>query len=1717
LELELDMNDHSIRSDLPPEKESIQAKCFHPTEVFVEFKKEEIEQSIPDRFERIVQLYPHRLAVKAGDRSLTYDALNRAANRIARAILAKRGTGSEPIALLFEHGIDAITAIFGVLKAGKFYVALDSSFPPERINYILKDSEAPLILTNSRNWSLCEKLTSDTRALLNIDECVDSFSYENLGLTVSLDDFARLRYTSGSTGQPKGAVKAHRHTARSADEIRIFLDDRLSLVHSVSFGSSSDHLFSSLLNGASLFPFDIKSEGILRLASWLREEQITICHLPPAVFRQLADVLSGHGKLPSLRIIRLSGAPITRLDFDLYKKISSPGTFLKIGMGATEAGRICSAVLDQTFSFPQEGTAAGYPRRGKQILLLDENGHEVGPNQPGEIAVKGRGLASGYWKNKDRVNAKFVSDPGGGDERIYLTGDYGRMLPDGFLIHLGRKDFMVKIRGYRVEIVEIEKALQAHPRVRDAGVVAWDREPGEKYLVAYVVPRKDPAPAVDDLRGFLKEKLPDYMMPSVFMFLESLPLTNGKLDRTALPLPDSKRPDLQLSYVPPRNPAEEKLTQIWEEILDIRPIGVHDDFFALGGHSLLGTRVILRLAEVFHKELPLRSLFDAPTIAGLADLIQEAPRKEQSSRTLDLHPTPRARDLPLSFSQERLWFLDQLEPGSRAYNLPGAFRLKGPLQVDCLERSLNEIVKRHEVLRTTFSTLEGRPVQRILPSLALDLPVVNLRELSESEREAKAQRLAKEETHKPFDLAHGPLMRAMLLRLDDEDHVILLSMHHIVADGWSMGVLLQELSALYEAFSKREPSPLPELPIQYADYARWQREWFQGEVLKTQLAYWTKRLDGASTLQLPTDRPRLPAQSFCGARRSFVFSETLLNGLKRLSNQYGVTLFMTLLGAYQTLLHRYTGEDDIAIGSPIAGRNHSQVEGLIGPFFNVLVLRTNLSGNPTFRDLLVRVRETCLDAYDHADLSFDKLVEELHPRRDLSHNPLFQATFALRNTPTLLLELPGLTAQDFEIGSGIARVDLHLFFVVESETTLRGWLSYNTDLFDASTINRMAGHFQMIVEAMVANPNQRIATLSILTEAERHQLLVEWNSTEKDYPHNKCIHQLFEEQVERTPDAVAVVFEEQELTYDELNARANQLSRYLRKHGVAPDVPVGILMERSMDMVVALLGILKAGGAYVPLDPGYPKDRLAFMLEDSQVAVLLTQQQLAENLPYHDAHIVYLDRERIEIVSESDDSVICEVNPTNLAYVLYTSGSTGTPKGIAIEHHGPAALLSWAQAVFAPEDLAGVLASTSVCFDLSVFELFAPLISGGKVILAENILVFPRLPAAADVTLVNTVPSAIDELLRTNTIPSSVRTIALAGEPLKTRLVQQIYGSTSVKQVYDLYGPSEGTTYSTCALRTSDGPETIGRPIANTQIYILDTDLQPVPVGVPGEVHISGKGLARGYLNRSELTAEKFTPNPFSKEPGARLYRTGDLARYLPDGNIEFRGRTDHQVKVFGFRIELEETETVLGQHPAVAATVVMAREDAPGGKRLVAYVVLNEDQAATVSELRTFLQAKLPNYMIPSAFVLLDSLPLTPNGKVDRGALPPPNQTRPELERSFLAPRTPSEQLLTAIWAQILELDKIGVHDNFFDLGGHSLLATQIVSRIRETLQIELPLRRLFEKPTIAELAELISEERCRKMDSADMSGILTELESMSDEAAQKSMTEGFVDHTES
>jgi amino acid adenylation domain-containing protein len=1035
---------------------------------------------------------------------------------------------------------------------------------------------------------------------------------------------------------------------------------------------------------------------------------------------------------------------------------------------------------------------------------------------------------------------------------------------------------------------------------------------------------------------------------------------------------------------------------------------------------------------------------------------------------------------PLSFDQQRLWFLDQLEPGNPAYNRPVTLHLRGSLHVGVLERALNEIVRRHEILRTTFPASEGRPAQMIHPFQPLALRVTDLSNLSEAEREVQALRLMSHESQRSFDLAQGPLFCPTLFRLSEQEHILLLAMHHIVFDGWSVRVLLRELATLYEAFAANKPSPLPELPIQYADFAHWQRRWLQGDVLEKQLAYWKERLASSPPLLgLPMDRPRPPLQTHRGARQSLVLSQALTDALKALFRQEEVTPFMTLLAAFQVLLHRYTGQDDILVGSPIAGRNWVEVEELIGLFTNTLLLRANLSGNPTFRDLLGRVRRMCLEAYAHQDLPFEKLIEELRPGRSLSRTPLFQVLFQLRNIPKETVEIQGLRIQEFQSSRESAMVDLYLE-IIEQEGGFHCFFSYNTDLFEQATIRRMIGHFQTLLEGIVANPEQRIGKLPLLAEAERRQLLVEWNNTQRDYPKDACVHQLVEAQVERTPDAVAVVFEGEQLTYRELNRRANQWAHYLKNQGVGPEVLVGIFVERSLEMIVGLLGILKAGGAYVPLDPAYPKDRLAFMMEDAQVTVLLTQQRLVECLPEHRAKVVCLDTDGEAFAQENEENPVCGVTADHLAYVIYTSGSTGHPKGVMIPHRGVCNFLFWRQEYFPLSEEDRLLQNTSMSFDDSVWQIFEPLMVGARLILArpsgeQDSAYLIRLICDQSITAACFVPSMLQVFLEEPGVEqcTCLRRVSTGGEVLSPQLQERFF-SRFTSNLYNGYGPTEATvavTYWTCQRGDHRRVIPIGRPIANTQIYILDRYLNPVPIGVPGELYIGGVGLARGYLQRPELTAEKFVPHPFCDEPGTRLYKTGDLARYLDDGNIEFLGRLDHQVKIRGFRMELGEMESVLQQHPAVREAVVIAREDQPGDKRLVAYVVSSQQPPPTIHELRRFLRETLPEYMMPSTFVILDALPLTPIGKVDRQVLLTSELEHPKPGGTFQTPRSPMEKQMAQIWQEVLAIDQVGLYDNFFDLGGTSLLALQVIARVEKQWDVRLNPREMVLQ-TLGQLA---------------------------------------------
>jgi len=1047
---------------------------------------------------------------------------------------------------------------------------------------------------------------------------------------------------------------------------------------------------------------------------------------------------------------------------------------------------------------------------------------------------------------------------------------------------------------------------------------------------------------------------------------------------------------------------------------------------------------------------------------------------------------------PLSFAQERMWFLNQLEPESPRYNEPRVVRLMGTLDVEALEKALNDIIARHEVLRTTIVPVDEHPIQRISDRRMMELPLVDLREPAVEKREAEAQRLVNEAVQRPFNLSRDLMVRVLLLRLEDEQHILVLVKHHVASDGWSSAIFWQELTALYEASVSGRTPKLRELPVQYADYAAWQREWLQGDVLESQLSYWRKQLENLAVLQLSTDRPRPAIQSSRGARKTLVLPKSLSQALKVLSRAEGVTLFMTLLAAFQALLCRYTGQQDIAVGSPIAGRNRVEVEGLIGLFVNTLVLRTHISSNPTFRELLSRVRAVCLDAYSHQDLPFERLVEDLQPQRNLTYNPLFQVTFQLNSGPRAALKFPGLEVQDMEFDSRISKFDLSLSLTDRGED-LAARLQYNTDLFDDATIARMLGHFQALLGGIVANPEQRISDLPILTEAEKHQVLVEWKETKRDYSKDKCIHQLFEEQVKRTPEAIAVVFENQGLTYRELNNRANQLAHYLRRLGVGPEVLVGICMERSLELVVGILGIIKAGGAYVPLDPSYPAERLELLLVNAQVSVLVIQESLFEEgrskiddgdgrstRPDPRIQRLCLDRDWALIARESDANPEITVTADNLAYVIYTSGSTGQPKAVQITHKSLLNLVLWHHQAFSvtPFDRATQLAGPA--FDAAVWELWPYLTVGASIHIPDEMT---RLDGAsfrdwlvARAITISFVPTALAENLVTLDWPQqpALRSLLTGGDILR------VYPPETLPfRIFNNYGPTECTVVTASAQVWPNAHPlhfpTIGRPIANTQIYILDAQRNPVPIGVTGEIYIGGEGVARGYLNQPELTAEKFIYHSFEGEPARRLYRTGDLARYLADGNIEFLGRSDNQVKLRGYRIELGEIEAVLGQHPMVQSSVVVVREDTPGDKRLVGYVVTQPGESFDAAEVRKYLKQKLPEYMIPSALVLLDELPLTPNGKVDRKALPAPDQGRPELGNVYQAPCTAVEEALASIWSELLKVDQVGIHDNFFDLGGHSLLATQIVSRVRSCLSVELPLRTLFEKPTIEQMAAAI------------------------------------------
>ncbi len=1633
-------------------------------------------------FEQQVEKTPEAPALAFAGRRLSYRELHERANQLAH-FLQKLGVGPEIIvAISLERSLEMVIGILGVLKAGGAYLPMDPVYPEERLAFMLQDAAAPVLLTQSH---LREKFAAHRGQLVCLDAEWEKIARESThkpACRATAHNLAYVIYTSGSTGRPKGVLLEHRGAVNMVQALsNIFgIDARANTLQfsSFSFDASVEEIFVTLANGACLHlvPQEILLSPV-QLVETLREQKISAVTLPPSLLAVLPET-----PLPELRSLISAGESCAR---EIAVRWAAGRRFIN-GYGPTEC--TVGATFFHLASVPDTATVPiGRPMDNAQVYLLDDLLHPVPPGVAGEIYIGGVGVGRGYLNRPDLTAEKFLPDPFSTQPgaRLYRSGDLARLLPDGNLEFLGRIDHQVKLRGFRIELGEIEARLREHPAVRDAAVVVRGNSRNEQRLVAYVVlapsalafqseraGSRETHAVVSELRAFLQQHLPAYMVPSFFVPLAAMPLTpNGKIDRRALPEPEASH---ESGYVAPRTPEEEILAGIWSQVLNVPRVGVQDNFFELGGHSLLVTQLISRVREALQVELPLRSLFDAPTVAGLAQLVQQTRLTAQGLAPPPITPIDRKGDLPLSFAQQRLWFLDQLEPNNPFYNIPSAVRLSGELDVAILEKSLNALIERHEMLRTRIVTVEGRPHQVIAPSLSLRLPVIDLAGLPATEREAEVLRLAHAESQQPFDLAEGPLFRVKLIRLAEDEHVTLFTLHHIIADGWSMGVLLREMALLYNAFRHERPSPLPPLPIQYVDFAAWQREWLKGEVLERQLAYWKQQLAGSPPLlELPTDRPRPAVYSFRGAQLHLLLPKELTERLQALSRQAGTTLFMTLLAGFQVLLSRYSNQKDICVGTPIANRNRAELEGLIGFFANTIVMRTQLADNPSVRTLLARVRETALAAYAHQDVPFEMLVDALAPQRDLSHTPLFQTMFVFQQPALVAQELPGLRLTPLDVHSGTAKFDLSLE-MTEITEGLAGTFEYNTDLFDSATIARLARHFERLLQGMVAAPDEHIARLPLLTAEEQHQIITTWNATTVAWPPAQNIQQLFEQQVAKTPQAVAVQFEDERCNYDALNRRANQLAHHLRSLGVGPEALVAVSLERSLDMVIALLAVLKAGGAYVPLDPAYPRERLAFMLHDAQARLLLTHSRLRQLLPADGLTVVELDRDGPLIARHTDDNPNLAVLPQHPAYVIYTSGSTGVPKGVVIEHRGLINLVRAQIAAFAIQPESRVLQFAPFSFDASVSEIFTALLSGATLCLVkaetllspEAIIDYLRAQAISVVTL----PPSLLAVLPAEGLPE-LKTLVSAGESLSREIAARWQPG---RRFINAYGPTENTVCASCH-QVKSLPENssvaIGRPIANVQLYILDEHLQPVPIGVAGELYIGGMSLARGYHRRPELTAAKFLPNPFATEPGSRLYQSGDLARWLPDGTIEFLGRTDQQVKVRGFRIEPGEIEARLAQHPALREVAVVARQTPAGEQRLVAYIVAREEPAPGIAELRDFLGRHLPEYMIPALFVTLPALPLTPSGKIDRRALPEPSHERAELSAGYVAPRTPAEQKLAEIWQQLLGVKQVGVHDNFFELGGDSILSIQLIARAKQA-GLQLTPKLLFQHPTIAGLA---------------------------------------------
>jgi amino acid adenylation domain-containing protein/non-ribosomal peptide synthase protein (TIGR01720 family) len=1624
-------------------------------------------------FESIAEKFPDKTAVEEQDRSITYSLLNRQANRIAHKLLNSGLQRQAVVGIFLPAGIDYISAILGVSKAGGIFLPLDIEFPEKRLSHILSKTTPTFFITNSRlKNEVIEKIekyyiSSSEREIAIIEDIID-FSEENPPLIPEPDDGNYIIFTSGSTGEPKAILGCHKSLSHFIHwEMGEFqLDDsvRISQFAPTTFDVSFRDMFVPLLSGGTVcIPTKETGSNIKHLLQWMENSKLTMVHCVPSLFRLLMKEIESsenpRNALPTLKRFLLAGEALYGSDVIRWMEMMGDRIELVNIYGPSETTlakafhRIKEKPAEKNMIMP-----VGQPISNTALLLLKDNALcRIG--EIGEIYIKTPFRSKGYFNDPEATQKSFVQNPLTPDSEdiIYKTGDMGKYLSDRSVAFIGRLDRQVKVSGIRIELDEIESVLRNCEAIDQNVIMAYKTPEHEHRLVCYYTLRIN-SEAVEpaQIRAWLGEYLPSYMIPSFFVKLNQFRLNiHGKIDRKALPKPEALMYE-KIQYEAPANEIEAQIAAIWKEVLSLDSVGVNNPFFEIGGNSLSAIRILSRIYKTFGTEISIKEFFEHATVRKLAKRIEMS----QKSAFEEIPALPEKSCYDLSQAQRRLWILDQMEGGGIAYNIPSAYRIDGNPDISAFEKSFDCLIQRHESLRTGFIAENGEPMQQILSSLPFRMEIIDLSQESSPETAFKAY--ADKELSTPFDLSCAPLLMVKLFRLSDELHILLLNIHHIISDAWSLDVLAKDVLSFYEALSENKEINLLPLRIHYKDYAAWQNRLLASDAMKAHQAYWHHKLAGElPVLNLPADFPRPPVQTFNGSLIRCQFEDTISDNLIAFGKEQDASLFMSLLSVLKILLYRYSGQEDIIIGSPIAGRNHPDLENQIGFYINMLPLRDEIFGTDSFGDVLKKVRKTTTEAYDHQIYPFDRLVDELNLARDVSHSPIFDVGMTFHTDEKIEQRISGkIRISEYDSMWKTSKYDL-VFIFVQSGSRLRADINFNTDLYSEETVRRMGKHLEELIRSILQNSDQPIRDSNILSEPEKQQILISFNDTQAEYPKDKNIVEMFKAWVEKTPDQMAVIFEDTQLTYAELNARSDAAAAYLSNF-IQPKEIVGVMMERSEKLIVSLLGILKAGCAYLPIDPAYPKERIDYILQDSRCGYVLTEAEYVE----------IMQSAKCNVQNEKYSSL-----PTSLAYIIYTSGSTGKPKGAMIEHQGPINMSLDQIRSFGITSDDHILQFSSQSFDASLYEIFMALFSGATIVIANRERAadpesFTEYLNEKGVTVVTLPPVYLSTLNRDAL--RTVKTIITAGEPA---VVSDALYYSRHKQYINAYGPSEASVcvsfHRVDPNRTYQGGIPIGKPISNTQIFILDESLQPVPIGVPGEICVSGDGLGRGYLNRPDLTDEKFISNPFY--PEKRMYKTGDIGKWLPDGNIEFIGRKDDQVKIRGYRIELGEIESALKRHTDIAETLVIAKKGSGTDKELAAYFTTESNfNDWSAQNLRIFLAKQLPEYMIPAHFVRLEKFPVTPNGKIDRKALPEPEAAGLEAGTAYVSPSGEMETILAEIWESVLG-KKAGMSDNYFALGGDSIKAIQIVSRLRQK-NLNLEVIDIFRYPTIAQLSEKIT-----------------------------------------